>query len=356
MSNKSSGNVEKFGWDPGNGVQKAAWTNGKINVVAFPSVVGVGRLDTGAVTLGGFEMAQNKQDLPYVIELGGLRYLAGQNVATYAKPIERLDTGRFTDGVELRALFCLTVGLLGLNGMQVAAAVGLPVEMLRDKAHAQAVSKQMAGWMVGQHRFSMNGQEMGFEVTMIRCTSQPLGAWLDWGMNDEGKWVKGPEGRKSPTLIIDQGFNTLDLFAVEGGQPSPRYTGGQELGMGRALEMAASLVEERYRVRLSLHEIDGLMREHLAGEKARTYHRGDLVDISAEINQALSGLAVDVLEFIRKKVGGSAESFRIILAGGGAVALHKWLSAEYPHAELAPAPALANARGLAKLAVSGFLG
>jgi hypothetical protein len=215
----------------------------------------------------------------------------------------------------------------------------------------------MAAWLVGKHRFDFNGVEAAIEVVKIRATvAQPLGAWLDWGFNNTGQWSKGAEGRNAPVLVIDQGFNTLDLFAVENGRPSERYTAGEALGMARAAEMFISNIERRYGVSLGLHEADWQLRRLLDGEAAMVYAHGEPVDVSAEINQAINGLAADVLQFIRQRVRKDAGKFRIILTGGGAVALASRLIKEFPHAELAPAPAMANARGLAKLAISGYLG
>lgn len=347
---------ERFGWDPGYGSQKAAYINGTMNTVVMPSVAGIGRIEASGLSLAGLD-SQKRGDAPYQVSFEGMEYLVGPNVATYARPIEQLDSSRFVDGPELRAMFYAVCVQLGLSGSKVAVAIGLPVEMLADKGQAEATEKAMARWLVGQHRFRFGGLESALEVIKIRATvAQPLGAWLDWGFNAEGQWARGAEGRKAPVLVIDQGFNTLDLFAVEEGRPSARYTAGETLGMARAAEMIAANVERHHGVRLSLHEADGQMRRLLDGETAGVYVRGETVNVSAEINQALNALASDVLQFIRSRVGKEAGKFRIILTGGGAAALAGRLQKEYPHAEMAPAPALANARGLAKLAISGYLG
>lgn len=354
MANKSS--VEKFGWDPGNGVHKAAWVNGQMNTVMMPNVAGVGRIEASGLSLAGLD-SQRRGEPPFQVSFEGMDYMVGPNVAAYARPIENIDESRFVEPAEMRAMFYAMVVQLGLSGQRVAVAVGLPVEMLADKGRAEATEKAMAKWMVGQHRFTFGGLESAFEVVKVRANiAQPLGAWLDWGLNEEGQWTRGAAGRTAPALVIDQGFNTLDLFAVEDGKPSDRYTAGDALGMARAAEIISHNVARRYGVQLTLHQADEQMQRRLNGEKPAVYVHGELQDITPEIDQAINSLAADVLMFVRERVKKDAGKFRIILTGGGALALAGRLQRQYPHAEMAAAPALANARGLAKLAISGFLG
>jgi hypothetical protein len=351
-----SSNTEKFGWDPGNGVQKAVWVNGTVNTATFPSVAGIGRVSESALTLAGLDSRQ-RDERPYEISFGGMDYLVGPNVAAHAAPLENINESRFTEGAELRAMFYALAAQLGLGGQSVAVAIALPVELLADKNRAAEIESEMAGWLVGDHRFVIDGAELFLTVEKIRANiAQPLGAWLDWGLDEAGKWTRGGAGRTAPALVIDLGFNTLDLFAVEDGKPSARYTAGDSLGMARAAETVAQAVARRHGTALGLHQVDQQIQRRLAGQTAAIYVHGELVNIGPEIDQALGSLAADVLMFTRKVVKNEAGKFRIILTGGGALALAPRLQRQYPHAEIAADPSLANARGLGKLAISGFLG
>jgi hypothetical protein len=328
--------------------------NGTINTLTLPNVAGVGTVEATGLNLAGLD-SQRRQDLPHRVAFGGVEYLVGPNVASYTRPIERMDTLRLVEGAELRAMLYAVLGLLGLNGCQVGLTIGLPVELVQDKGRAQALEKEMGLWIMGQHRFELNGKEAGVEIVRMRATiAQPLGTWLDWGFNQEGQWAKGAEGRKAPAIVVDQGFNTLDLFGVEDGRPSHRYTAGERLGMARAAEMIGRSVLGRYGVELSLHEADNLLRQHLSKDRPLIYVRGEQVDVSGEVSQALNSLTAEVLQFVERVLRGAGK-FRVILSGGGALALAGRLQRQYPGAEMAPGPEVANARGLAKLAASGFL-
>jgi len=349
--------VRKVGCDPGFGGMKVAEVlDGAMRAYVVPSVVGVGTTDEGGLSLAGVVRGR-RGEVPSIVAFDGVEYLVGANVARYARPIERMDFRRFTEGPELRALLYAALWeLLDGGDHLVALAIGLPVEVLQDRTEAAAIERAMAKWMVGEHVFWMDGVKAEFKVLNIRAKiAQPVATWFDWGLDLEGQWSKGRDAAKAPALVVDQGFNTLDLLVVEGGRISTRYTDGETLGMRRASEMTADNVRRRYGVELSLHEADALVQRVVQGRSAEVYVTGDLTDVTAAVRQALNALATDVLRFVERKVG-TGRKFRVLLTGGGALALAPRLLQAYEHAEVMADPVLANARGLAKLATrEGFL-
>jgi hypothetical protein len=358
--------VRKVGVDPGFGGVKVAEVrllpvdNGvferEMITRHLPSVIGVGSTDAGGLGLAGVVRGR-KGEKPDVVEFDGMAYLVGANVAEYARPIERMDFQRFSEGPELRAL--LYAGLYQLldgGGHTCALAIGLPVELLQDADQAQVTERAMAGWLVGKHHFAVNGVEAVFWVKAIKAKiAQPVATWFDWGLGLDGQWALGDKAMRAPALVVDEGFNTLDVVAIEGGKISTRYSSGTTLGMRRAAEMTAGNVERRHGVELSLHEADALVQKVLAGARAQVYVVGELTDVSAEVRQAVNALAADVIRFVEREVG-KAKKFRVLITGGGALALADRMLAQWGHAEVMADPQLANARGLAKLAArKGFL-
>jgi len=340
-----------IGLDPGfGGVKLAEVQDHDIVTSVLPSVVGVGTLDSGALSLGGVVRGRREAQ-PYRVGFEGVEYLVGQNVAQYARPIERMDFDRFTDGPELRALFYAALyQLLDGGGHKVALAVGLPVEILQDKARAQRVERNMSAWLVGRHQFTLDDTPAEFEIVKVRAKiAQPVATWFAWGLDLDGQWCRGAKAAKAPALVIDQGFNTLDLLVVEGGRISTRYTGGDALGMRRAAEMAAGKVLQRYGVELSLHEADDLVRRVVSGKRAEVYVEGEPVEVTPQVRQAINAAGADVVRFVERNVG-KGRKFKVLLTGGGALALADRLLRQYPHAEVVEDPVLSNARGLAKLA------
>lgn len=341
--------IYKLGLDPGFGNITAANVNGNVATVTRPSVVGVGTMDTGALNMAGVTKSR-RTDAPTVVGFDGIEYLVGRGVAEHAKPIERMDFNRFSDSPELRALIYSVVGqALPVRKAKVALAIGLPVEVLQNKTLSGAIDRDMKAWLLGNHNFSVDGDVYAIEVVGLRADiAQPLATWFNWGLDNSGKWNRPPADAKAPSLIIDLGFNTLDVIAISSGRISSRYTGGEMLGMRRASEMLLDILRRKYNVSMSLHEADDLVQAVINRRSAMIYVGGRPVNVEGEAQQAINSLSSLVLRFIDQKVD-NATQFNIILTGGGVLALGQALLGEYD-ATVIDNPIESNAIGLGKLA------
>ena len=91
-------------------------------------------------------------------------------------------------------------------------------------------------------------------------------------------------------------------------------------------------------------------------QKAGTYVNGRLTDVTATARRAVQALEKDVYNFLDRAVGKSAGAYTVLLTGGGSLALSQMLLRRFSRATMMVEPILANARGLAKLAIRpGFL-
>jgi hypothetical protein len=260
--------------------------------------------------------------------------------------------------LELRATFYAGIYRL-INGgsHRIALAVALPVEMVQDRTEAARAERGLRGWLLGQHSFSVDGVETVVTVDAVRAkVPQPVASWFEWGMDADGQWVKGKAAQIAPTLIIDQGFNTLDVLVVEGGRISERVSEGDTLGMRRAAERLIRTLKHKYSVELELRPAAELVQQAVNGQPALTYVNGRETDVTADAKRAVGSLATDVYNFLDRAVGKQAGAYNILLTGGGALALREKLLQQFPAATVMYEPVLANARGLAKLANRpGFL-
>ena len=348
--------MNRIGVDPGYGNFKVARTGvGGIEVTVVPSVVGVGETDMGLLSTGNVGRRQRRSSLPDRVTfapgarcaVGGVTYLVGQNVARYARPVQRMDFLRLSDGPELRALFYDAVfGLLGEGRHEAALMVGLPVDVMVDRKQAQATLKALRKWMVGDHHFAVNGVEAELMVDQIRVMAQPAGAFFAWGLDDGGRWARSGGDLKAPVAICDIGFNTLDLFSVEGGEVVGRFTGGDTAGMRRAAELLSSVVKGQYDIDLSLHEADALMR----AKSPRLYTPSGEADLRGLVDQARDSAAAGVITFVERRWGNGKQFAHLLFTGGGADALRGDLQRQYPHGVALPNPVGANAIGLARYA------
>jgi len=99
-----------LGLDPGFGGFKVVEATGEGHrSVQLPSVVGVGDTDTGLLSLGALSGRRSSRE-PVAVAWNGVSFLAGHRVASFARPIERMDFLRLSDGPELRALTYAAVG------------------------------------------------------------------------------------------------------------------------------------------------------------------------------------------------------------------------------------------------------
>jgi hypothetical protein len=316
-----------------------------MKTIQIQSSVGVGKTDTGAITLGNFSKGQSAAH-PHRIQWGeSSSYLVGENMAAYAKPLERLDFQRLSGGPELRALTYTSLGLLlGSGEFTISIMTGLPIEALEDKALAQKTKNGLRKWLEGTHHFRVNDQETILHIQTVAALPQPAGTFFAWGLNDAGKWVRSQDDFHAPVAICDVGFNTLDLLSIEKGKPIPRFTGGDTAGMRRAVELLLSSLEEQYQVHLSLQQGDALIRQ---GNPTLQIAAGkiDLRELVGEAKQAAAGGIVTFLDHYWE----NGRQFRhVIFTGGGTAALHDSLIAQYPLGYVMPDPVMANALGLAR--------
>ena len=346
--------IRNIALDPGFGGFKAAEVQGdEINVKAMPNVVGVGGTDIGMLGLAGVTGRKRRRNLPHKVGFDGLEYLVGNNVVDYTRPIERLDFQRLSNGPELRALTYATLfDLVDGGTIDLNIVVGLPVEVLQGP-DARAIVKGLRGWLLGEHQFTVDGQDAHLNIHALLPMAQPVGTFLEWGLDLRGQWARDTKDFTLPSGVCDLGFNTLDLFTVKGGEVSARYTRGDTLGMRRAATALVDIVKRQYQRGLSLHEADGILRKYAkpgAILLAMADSAGGTVDIRPLVRSSLDVAAGEVSSFIEQAWGNGRQFAHLLLTGGGCLALGDRLRQQLPHATLLHDPVTANARGLARLA------
>lgn len=342
-----------IGLDPGFGGTKAAYVGAEgARVASVPSVVGVGQTDLGLLSIGMLS-ARSRSRQPDQVTFGGVTYLVGEKVERYARPVERMDFSRLSDGPELRGLvYDVVFRLLGQGKHQATMMVGLPVEVMADRDLARSTRQSLRRWMIGEHEFTVNGHETHIDIKEVQVMAQPAGAFFAWGLNDQGTWRRAAADLKAPVAICDIGFNTLDVLAVEGGEVVGRFTGGDTVGMRRAAELLIQSVRRSCGVGLGLHEADALVRQRQPRLPTALGER----DLGAEVEQALDTTAAAVVSFVERHWGNGRQFAHLLFTGGGAEALREPLLRQYPQGLVLPDPVTANALGLARYAARVFRG
>ena len=348
--------ILKIAIDPGYGSFKAAIVfNGKILITTIPSLVGMGQTELGLLQAG---ITRQKKQVPHRITFSNAQtLLVGQYVELFTQPTQRLDAERLGDTLEQRALTLTTLAQLlqqvdGLDlskPIDLVLIVALPVHILQGP-DARSVVQSLESWVVGEHHFNLNGQEYHLCIHAVKALAQPLGSFFEWGLNTSGQWSRSTADLKASVAVLDQGFNTLDVFHLSAGQIVRRYTGGETLGMRRAAKVMQEMLLQQAGRRVSLYEADGYIRHSCNGHKSELLVRGETIDLKPLARQALDVAAGEVKAFLSQTWEDGKSFDYILLTGGGSLALGERLRTVYPHAIHLPDPVTANARGLARFA------
>jgi hypothetical protein len=332
------------------GFKIAEVVNEQVVYHTIPAVVAMGHLtDMGLLSVGGMRRSHKSQVKPYQVSVAGQNFLVGANVQEHREPSSRLDYQRLANGPELQALMYTTLACqLNSGPYACSILIGLPVEVMQDRSKAQKTLYTLRSWLIGSHKFSVDGIPYSIQIDKIKAMAQPLGTYFAYGLTGSGRWNNDRIDWDAPTAVGDIGFNTVDLFGIKSGQLINRFTSGGRLGMHRA---SRRIIQEAsdYRVKLSLYEADQMIRDFVAGKPVTLYHPNGSEEFSNVVKSALSNTFTEVYEFFDSHLGSSGFRY-FILTGGGVVSLNNWLVEEYPTALIPADPVAANAIGLAKFA------
>lgn len=356
-------NIQKLCVDLGNGGFKGAGVRvvkpaqdgqpevREIFTAYLPSKVGVGDTYMGLLKDIGLEKPRRGEEKPIQIVSADGAYLVGPNVERYAQLLERFDPGKYSDSPELRAVTrALLAQMVNGGSHDVALIAALPVA-LTMAANVKEIVRSIEAWLLGEHKFTYDGEETCITVHAVRAMPQPLGAFFAWGLDLNGQWSRSEADlTDADVAVLDSGFNTVDLLLIRQGKVEKRYTGGDNLGVRVAAEEIANALKSQFGFRPSLLEVDELIRRYLDRGKVTRIIAGQTVDLKPIVKQSLNTLATRTIDFVREKWGDAAQFSYVLLAGGGAMVLDAPIRRHIPHAEMLPDPVHANAIGLAKLA------
>ena len=260
------------------------------------------------------------------VSIAGRELVAGPGAWNWGRPITSFDYSAFATP-ERMALLMAALSLIGEPGYYAIDElyIALPVELLQNESQAQQVFRGLKA-LKGTHEAEIGGESFAITIEHIRAIAQPVGAWADWAITDDLRIRR--HAMRARAAVLDIGMNTVDLYAVQGGQVLPRYVGGGREGVRRILEQNGH----------EIVEADALLRAGrlpLTGEMTRAW----LARIMAIVERTWDLRNFDA----------------VILTGGGAVILNRDLIRELSAAGAAvhmpEDPIAANAIGIWKWAV-----
>lgn len=346
-------NVKKIAADVGfDAFKVSAIIDNQLHSYTLRSVVGVGDTNLGQLQPG---ITRQKNPRVNTFSTGNQTLLVGPGVEFFTRPITRLDLERVAPCVENEALTFVSISNLLSNinpndqnnknrSEVISLIIALPVQVLQGP-DAKQVIQSLETWLIGSHSYCCNGTDWNLTISSIKVMAQPLGSFFEWGLDLNGEWQRSVNDLRSSVAILDQGFNTTDLFHLNQGQIVKRYTGGETLGQRRAAKIMKDLMEQKFGKKMSLQEADNLLRN--SNSNSSRSEQKDLRDLS---KQALDVAASELKSYISQLWEDGKQFDKIILTGGGTIALGNRLRSIFTNAIELPDPVTANARGLARFA------
>jgi plasmid segregation protein ParM len=298
----------------------------------FPSAVGTP--EKARFSVHGSSSAMTL-DLP---DLG--KWLVGSGAVEQSRMIKRREDRRWIRSDEYYALM---VGALVTLSEQLTpkliVVTGLPVAFYSDREELRS------RFLAGEHRVTMEGRStQSFEITECRVVPQPFGALLNECLNDEGD-IAVAELAESKVGVIDCGGKTTNLLSVHRLAERVRETASVNLGgwdIVRAIRMV--LQDETPELDLRDHEIVNA----IIGGSIQYFD--ETIDLEKQIRQVVTPMAEQVIAEASQLWDGGAGLSQILITGGSALILGKFLLEHFKHAYIVKDPVFANVNGFYKFA------
>jgi len=275
--------------DPGYGNTKVATPAGVTvmqSAIARPRNVGM--------AADGVKVAQRPKS---VIMADGREYVAGPGAWVWGDPETSMD---YSDLVSQRRIGLFYAAFAehnkpGLYNVDLLV-IGLPVPLMQNELQAKPFYESLKVYK-GGHAFRVDGEAYEINIKRVKVLAQPVGAYAEWSLDDQGLLRRGAS--QAEVGVIDLGMNTLDLFVVKGWEISPRYLGGEKLGVRRLLE-ALNGHHDR-----DIEELDALLRSQ------------SLTANDSNLDDWLSS----ILGSLERNGWGSLRRFDAIIPTGGGVSV-----------------------------------
>jgi hypothetical protein len=312
--------MQVVGLDPGFGNVKVA-AGGQVRVI--PSLVAVPR--RVGMAASGLRLPRTT-----LVRFEGHEYAIGSGAPLRGTVYESIDESRFLTAPVVALMLGAVALLMEHQHEPLVLVVGLPVAMMRASAGAKGLVKGVQSRLTGQHCIEVDGRKIELRIERVWTRAQPLGVWAEWAVQESGELHAG--ARRSLIGVVDIGFNTVDIFGIQGGEMHAGMMGGAELGVRLLLEDAAADYDMPY------HELLWRFSE-------------GLLNIT---QQAVADWTGEIAGFIRRQWR-KVRPDMVILAGGGAALLQdRGLTSVIRDAVrcdiyLPGDPVTAGARGLEKL-------
>jgi len=317
------GQILRIGCDLGSsGVKLAYELNGKIETIIIDSILAT----TQERNLGQYGRMVMKKMLGYqnghngntpdIIKHKGVSNAVGAGAEKFINPYQPIAKERFFDGSDLRKLLLVAISKINPTiGQKISITLSLPVNVMRDEDE-DLLKQSIKQWLLGAHRFEVNGNLYEIEIVAFEIASQPVHAVVGMCMNREGEWIS-QININAPINLIDVGGYSVDLTVIKALEVDYQRTKGKELGFYVAANNLAEVLDDLYRVEFSSFEAAKLLRAYAEGQTAEITVDNMFYSVHDETAKEFDGMATQMLEFIRKVIppANSKQAVKVLVGG-----------------------------------------
>lgn len=315
--------------DLGYGFVKA--TDGREGYV-FPSVVGTGA--TAGVLRLNDAHPDPTDDMRFTID-GQVYYVGNYAIRRSPRAFRGLSVMR-DEGNVLKVLFLAALSLFATDAVTSFNVVtGLPPGRM-------SYTDELIRSLKGEHRLIRhNGADnpaLSLRVEQVTVVPQPVGAYWSEILDQLGQVRQGARLLRGRVGIVDVGYRTSDLVVIEDGEYIPERSTTVPVGVVSAYAEIADKLLAKYGLEKETYALDGSV---ITG---KVIVAGQTVDITEIREQAFATLATKLLVEIQS-TWQLSEFYNLLLVGGGAIALGKYLQPHLPNSSITDDPVTANSRG-----------
>jgi hypothetical protein len=233
-----------------------------------------------------------------------------------------------TDATEIliKAIF----GMSRANGDVGYVVSGLPVSHYSKYKNDITNLFLSNGYKIHNYDIEVNHQNLVGSIKIIggKFVPQPFGVLLDSILDSEGE-ISNKELANKVVAVIDIGFGTTDVYVSDSLTPLDKLSFSLPTAMNSSYKLISNKLEERFGVTLQLHSVEQIARIGEFRNKGKIYSIKELTDWSYK------NVAHQIIDEIINKWGNSIHEIdEILLAGGGGIALSRWIKPEFPNINL----------------------
>ncbi|MFW6028883.1 MAG: hypothetical protein ACOCRO_01375 [Halanaerobiales bacterium] len=333
-------NVRNIGIDVGFGFTKAV--NDKMQYL-FPSIVGEARNIRYRSGMSSKKLLNN-----LVVEYKNDRYFVGELAKRQSEFTQSTLSDKRVNNLENEILFMTSLALLdstGDNAAEFNLVTGLPVDdylKYKDQLKAQLINPHKVKLI-----YDNETESKVIKVNNCKVIPQPFGTLFNQLLNNNGD-IRKPVYANIKVGIIDIGFRTSDFVVADSLEFIDKLSTSSETALSTAYKLIGRKLNEKYNINKPLYQLEEIIRN-----KSFTYHSRN-INIMDLIDKAYKLTANNIISEIQGLWPDLWEMEKVIITGGGGVALYKHLKSYFNNSILVDEGQFNNAKGYLKLCNRSF--